>query len=177
MKQIKLIATIVVLTVLAACEKSEDPSENVIEGTYLGTLTHSDGLKRNGASQEEDAVAEVTNIGNNLLEIHCYSNELDTTFVLNYYQHDDSVLVCFNGEDFENMYGHMLGQGHGSGSMMNDKQNGETEWTHHLNDEHEEGDEHFGGFSMQDQAFGYRFKMMDGDVPYYLQFQGKRQEL
>ena len=53
----------------------------------------------------------------------------------------------------------MLGQGHMNGGMMGDMQNNETEWMHHLNDEHQDGDEHFGGFDLQHHAFDYTFRM------------------
>ena len=74
---------------------------------------------------------------------------MDTTFVLNHYEHNDSVMVCLNGEAFEEMYGHMMGHGGNmgngnSGGMMGGMNNGSSEWMNHMNNEHEEGDEHFG---------------------------------
>jgi hypothetical protein len=59
--------------------------------------------------------------------------------------------------------------------MMNDIQNGETQWMHHMSDEHEDGDEHFGGFDMHEMTFTYSFKMMDEGSPYYLRFHGVKQ--
>lgn len=176
MKKIRLIiATALSVVVLAACEKSDDVSPQEIEGTYVGTLTGFDNAKsETGVNTNEAAIAEIRKTGNELIEVHLYSEGMDTTFVLNHYEHNNSVLVCLDGNDFENMYGHMLGQGHMNGGMMNDRQNGETEWTHHLNDEHQEGDEHFGGFDMQNHTFGYQLNMMDGNTPYYLKFQGER---
>ncbi len=41
-------------------------------------------------------------------------------------------------------------------------QDGETEWQHHMDDEHQPGDEHFGGFDMGNHSFGYSFQMMEG---------------
>ncbi len=176
MKKMKLIITAALsVVVLAACEKSDDVSPQEIEGTYVGTLTGSDNTKSEaGVNMDQAAVAEIRKTGNELIEVHLYSDGMDTTFVLNHYEHNNSVLVCLNGDDFETMYGHMLGQGHGNGGMMGDRQNGETPWTHHLSDEHQEGDEHFGGFDMQNHSFGYRINMMDGNTPYHLKFQGKR---
>ncbi|MGM1056652.1 MAG: hypothetical protein ACQEWG_12255 [Bacteroidota bacterium] len=177
MKKIKLIiATALGVVVLAACEKSDDVSVQEIEGTYVGTLTGFDNAKsETGLNTDEAAIAEIRKTGNELIEVHLYSDGMDTTFVLNHYEHNNSVLVCLVGDDFENMYGHMLGQGHRNGGMMGDMRNGETEWMHHLSDEHQEEDEHFGGFEMQTHTFGYRLNMMDGNTPYHLKFQGKKE--
>lgn len=176
MKKIKLIITTVLsMVVLAACEKSEDVSVQEIEGTYVGTLTGFDNTKSETAvSNNEDAIAEIRKTGKELIEVHLYSERMDTTFVLNYYEHNSSVLVCLTGDDFENMYGHMLGQGHIKGGMMGDMQNSETEWMHHLNDEHQDGDDHFGGFEMQTNTFEYQLNMMGGINSYNLKFEGIR---
>lgn len=177
MKKKGLVTSMVAIAMfgLVACEKSESPIDENIEGTYIGTLTGINSLKSGStAKTEDDAMAEITKIGKETIEVHIHNVELDTTFMLNYYEHKDSVEVCFTGDDFESMYGHMLGQGHMNGGMMDDMQNDETEWVHHLNDEHQNGDEHFGGFDMQDHTFGYRFSRMKGGTPDYLQFQGKK---
>ncbi|MFO7720453.1 MAG: hypothetical protein R6W85_08445 [Gillisia sp.] len=177
MKKIQLIiATALSVVVLAACEKSDNVSVQEIEGIYVGTLTGFDTAKsETRVNTDEAAIAEIRKTGTELIEVHLYSDGMDTTFVLNYYEHNNSVLVCLNGHDFENMYGHMLGQGHPNGGMMGDMRNGETEWTHHLRDEHQEGDEHFGGFDMHNHTFGYQLNMMDGNTPYHLKFQGKKE--
>ena len=57
------------------------------------------------------------------------------------------------------MYGHMMGQGHMNGNMHNSG----SEWMQHLNNEHEDSDEHFGGFDMQHRSFKYTFRMSNGD--------------
>jgi len=44
-----------------------------------------------------------------------------------------------------------------------------------MDDEHTNGDEHFGGFDMRDHSFTYTFEMMDGSTPYYLKFHGAKQ--
>ncbi len=177
MKKIKLIITTALsVVVLAACEKSDNVSAQDIEGNYVGTITGFENAKsETGVNTSEAAIAEIRKSSNELIEVHLYSDGMDTTFVLNYYEHNNSTLVCFNGDDFENMYGHMLGQGHTSGGMMGDMQNGETEWTHHFNEEHQDGDEHFGGFEMQTHTFDYQLNMMNGTNSYNLKFQGKRE--
>jgi len=119
--------------------------------------------------------AEITKIRKNLIGVHLYNQALDTVFRLNYYHHRNSALVCLTGDDFENMYGHMLGQGHSGGGMMGHMQNNETERMHHLNDEHKEDDEHFGGFDTHNHTFGYRFSITQGKVTNYMQFRGKKE--
>jgi hypothetical protein len=69
------------------------------------------------------------------------------------------------------MYGHMLGQGHMMGGMMGDKNSNQSEWGHHLEDEHQQGEEHFGGFDMGNHSFNYAIKMEDG----YYHFSGQKQ--
>jgi len=174
MKNRKSFGLIMVMFVFTACNKSDEISANTIEGTYWGTLALSSGQKSTSVQSEVSATVVVTIKGDALIEVHCFGSEIDTTFMLNYYENSDSIMVCLTGSDFQNTYGHMLGQGHMMGGMMGDITNGETEWQHHMEDEHQQGDEHFGGFDMGNQTFGYHFKMMNGNMPYYLDFQGKK---
>ena len=162
---------------LVSCEKTEDLNPEDIEGVYIGTFSMSSFLKSSALTldEEDPGTAEVTMMEGTRIEVHCFGEEIDTTFLLNYYGHNDSIMVCLTGTDFEHHYGHMLGQGHMGGGMMSDMGNGDTEWMHHLNDEHEEGDEHFGGFNMHEKSFTYSFRMMDGSTPYYLRFHGIKQ--
>ncbi len=175
-KIILLFASALIVAGFTACNKSEEAlPDNSIEGTYAGTLT-TDGLKSaNGIMPgSTSATADVTQTGDGEVQVHCYSDELDTTFMLDYFDDHDSVMVCLTGEAFEEMYGHMMGEGHMMGGMMGDISEGETEWQHHMYDEHQPGDEHFGGFDMANHTFGYHFQMMDGNDPYMLDFQGTK---
>ena len=70
----------------------------------------------------------------------------------------------------------MLGSGHMGGSMMGDIRDDETEWMHHMSDEHVDGDQHFGGFDMHDETFTYSIKMMDESEPYYMKFSGLKEQ-
>lgn len=177
MKQIRILTIIMVIMVLiiAACEPSSDSSNlsNEIEGTYTGSLTSSIKIGNNGQLSDH-AFVEIRRISNDLIEVHMYDEDLDSLFMLNYYDHLDSTLVCLTGNDFEAMYGHMLGEDHSGGNMMGHMQNNETEWMHHLNDDHNEGDEHFGGFDRQMQTFEYRFTMKREQIRYEMLFQGQK---
>ena len=159
-----------------SCEKTDKQLNGDIEGTYVGSFSQSTTLKSESLDDNgvHDGVAEVTMMGDDQIQVHCFGNEIDTTFMLNYFEHNDIVMVCNTGYDFESTYGHMYGAGHMSGGMMGDMMSGETEWMHHMNDEHQEGDEHFGGFNMHDGTFSYSFRMMDNSTPYYLKFHGTK---
>lgn len=174
-RNLVLILAIAVTSTFTACEKFSNPAIDDVVGTYIGTITTVSELKSlpDDAHDFGEATAVVTNTGDGLLEVHCYANDLDTTFMLNYYEHNDSLMVCHTGNDFEFFYGHMLGLGHMSGGMMGDIPNGETDWMHHMNDEHEDGDDHFGGFDMMNESFTYSM-MMEGNPAYYLKFSGTK---
>ena len=172
MKRRNLLIMAMLTLITIACEKTDDLAINSVEGTYIGTVTLESDLKSNTNIElaSYSATAEVTILGNMQIEVHCFGSEFDTTFMLNYFEHHDSVMVCLTGDDFEHMYGHRYGEGHMSGGMMGDMQNGETEWIHHMNDEHVDGDEHFGGFDMMQHSFNYMFKMNNLDY----HFQGTK---
>ena len=160
---------------LTSCEKAEDLNVNDIEGVYEGTFSASNSLKAAAPDVDHHGTAEISLMNDSLMEVHCFGVDIDTTFMLGYYEHNDSIMVCLTGDDFEHKYGHMLGEGHMGGGMMGDIQNGETQWAHHMNDEHENDDEHFGGFDMHERTFTYSFKMMGESSPYYLRFHGIKQ--
>ncbi len=171
---VKLSVIAVALLVLFTACKKEETNESIFEGIYEGTLTGSQIKSTEGAAESKPATTEITIIGENEILVHCYSDSFDTTFVLNYYHHNDSTYVCYNGDDFEEMYGHMLGDGH-MGGMMDDMHDGETEWMHHMSEEHDDGDQHFGGFDMANHSFSYTFQMNKSDSSENLHFQGIKQ--
>ena len=164
--KIKKIITILlpILPLLISCEKQEVEPEILLEGSYTGIIT----AVNAEVNFQQPAVADIRSLGDDLLEIHCYGEDLDTIFRLNYYQHNEQYMVCNTGEDFEHMYGHALSGNHmPQGGMMN-----ETEWMYHLRQEHTESDQHFGQFGMADHSFEYLFEYQDGQHSYNLQFRG-----
>lgn len=176
-KTVWMVITALLLFAACAKEEGEEIQDRTVEGVYSGTLTEV-GTKSATAhvGNMEAATSKVTIVGENEIQVHCYTNDFDTTFMLNYFEHNDSAYVCLTGEHFEERYGHMLGGGHMMGGMMGDIRSGETEWQHHMDDEHTEGDEHFGGFDTNHHAFTYTFRMMDGEHHYSLRFEGSKQE-
>ena len=154
----------VLLMGFTSCEKSDDPASIEIEGEYIGSFSISSSLKSTPAGNldEDPGTAVVSMMGDMQIEVHCFGEEIDTIFMLDYYNHNDSVMVCLTGDDFTNMYGHMLGEGNMNHNGM--------DWMQHLNDEHQEGDEHFGFFDMQHHTFEFTFQMSEGDF----HFQGTK---
>lgn len=147
-----------VVVLLSSCEKSENVDLNDITGTYTGTLTSNLTTRLSQTNLVQPATMMVSNFGNQI-KIHCLAENFDATAVLETYKHHDSIMICLTGEAFKNMYGHALHQG----NMDNHMQTNGTEWMQHLNNEHQLGDEHFGGFDMQHHSFSYRFKMSNDD--------------
>ncbi|MDF1547003.1 MAG: hypothetical protein P1P88_04230 [Bacteroidales bacterium] len=173
-----LVLAVSLSVLFAACEKTDDLTIKSVEGTYVGKLSTDIGLK--STIGIDDATTEVKETGNGQIEVHCFGGELDTTFMLNYFNNNDSVMVCLEGDAFESMYGHMMtgtgsmmsgsgGMMSGSGGMMG---NGQTDWMNHMATNHEANDLHFGGFDMINNTFDYIIE--GGDINYH--FFGKRIE-
>ena len=154
----KFLISITVIIFLFSCEKSDDSNFNDVTGTYTGTLVSDLSSKSSNTESIKPATVVVSSFGNQI-QIHCFAEDFDASVILDIYDHNDNVMVCLTGEEFENMYGHMLGQGYMNGNMQN---NGK-DWMQHLNDEHQEGDEHFGSFDMHYHSFNYTFKINNGD--------------
>jgi hypothetical protein len=164
-RKTKTILTLAVVVLLISCNTKDDITINDVSGTYVGTLT-TVGLTSRISNSEAITPATVTisNIGDEI-EVHCVADNFDVTVMLDTYVNGDETMVCYTGTDFENMYGHMLGEGNIMGGNM---QGNGNEWMQHLNNDHEQDDEHYGEFNMQDHSFNFMFKTSNGDF----QFQG-----
>jgi len=159
--------SIMSLILIFSCEKSDELINNDVTGTYVGTLTSNLSSKSSETTKTEATPATViVNEVGDQIQVHCFAEDFDITIMLDIYNDNNNVMVCLTGEEFENMYGHMLGHG----NMNNHMQNSGTQWMQHLNNEHQEGDEHFGSFDMQHHTFNYTFRMNNGDF----HFQGIR---
>lgn len=175
MKNIKLIipVSVIILTVfLSACTKDEiQDAERIqeITGNYTGFYYN----VPLSVSHDSTAQADIIETGDGEISVHCYGEVLDTTFILNYYEHNHSVMVCLTGEEFKNVYGHMPGSGHIMGGMMDDLYS-ETEWMHHLDDEHNEGDEHYGWFDIDHHSFDFTFNLENGNSNFQIRFHGTK---
>ena len=171
MKTIKLtfiLIPVFIAILISSCNKDEVTTNgrkyiDNITGTYSGELT------TNANQNTAPGTAVVTKSGNDEIQIHCWGDVMDTTIVMDVYENGDSVMLCNTGDDFMNEYGHL-----GNGHHMMDMGMEESEWMHHLQDDHQAGDEHYGSFDMVHHTFHYAFRMMNGDAEYMLNFQGTK---
>ncbi len=105
MKQNRILFGLILSTVLlglVSCEKEGSQRIGDIEGRYVGSFSKSTTLKSDlqDGNGEHDGIAEVTMMGENQIQVHCFGNEIDTTFMLDFFEHNDSVMVCLTGHDF-----------------------------------------------------------------------------
>jgi hypothetical protein len=171
MKTRKLIVMLILLIIavlMNSCNK--DKTENSgrtyiddISGNYSGEFT------MNENQNYGPGMAVVTKSTDDNIQIHCYGDFIDTSMIMNVYENGDSIMLCNTGKDFYNAYGYM-----GNGYHMMDMGMGESEWMHHLQDDHQAGDEHYGSFDMEHHTFHYAFRMMNGDAEYMLNFDGTK---
>jgi len=167
-KFLSIIAVIVVTLIASACNKKNEITDLTSEmtGTYIGTLTI-DGLKTTS-----DATADVTNNGDNLIEIHCYGDDIDTTFTQRLFEDGNMIQMCSTDEDFYNEYGHNMNNQYDHHNMMKDSDG--LSWSHHMDEEHKNGDEHYGNFNISSGMFNYMFKMMSETGSYNAEFVGTK---
>ncbi len=172
MKRMNLLAVTLITAILTVTGCSKDDSYptaldyiNDITGSYEGVYI-TDDLKTTSPAN-----ADIQSLGGYEIQIHCYGEILDTTFMMDIYANHDSIMVCATGNDFEETYGHMQGENH-----MNNHGNNENEWDHHMGDEHEVNDQHFGGFNISHHSFEYTFIIASYNSTESIRFEGVRQE-
>ena len=158
--------SIILMTLLAmSCKKDNDETSDLtvnVVGTYKGTLAEP------SQQQSIEATAKVTKADFNIVHISCYGPGFDTTFLMELFENGDSMMVCNTGSDFKMQYGHNRMEEHHE--MMGDSN--WQDWGHHMDEEHDGGDEHFGGFDMDNRSFGYDFIISNDST---LQFNGLKQ--
>ncbi len=159
MKSILRITLVSVFFVMfASCEKDSDSNFNDITGTYQGTITTDVAGKsdtKSSSDVEDSATAYVTKDGDQI-KVRIQNEEVDMSIMMDVFRDNDDVKVCLTGNDFQAMYGRMPGN-RGMNSGMNGNMDNANEWMQHLQDEHEQGDKHFGGFDMGESSFEYTF--------------------
>ncbi len=140
MKTQTLILIAAITFIIASCNKNDDkPDMDSIVGTYQGIINHS------SDNSSSSATTDITKDGDYSVNVHCYSNNFDTTFVMDLYQ-DGNTVYCNNG-----------GYNDNSGHMENMNQHCNTE-------------EHHGSFDMDNNSFNYTFDSSN-DVK---DFEGKK---
>ena len=165
-----LFASIFTVILITSCNKKDEVTNNRtylnnLTGTYLGEFTAETVVS--GIT----GTADVAIINNNQLQVHCYGNSIDTTFVMDTFENEDSIMVCDTAEDLNAPYGIM-----GNGNHMMGMDSEESEWMLHMEYDPHAADEHYGSFDMTHHSFQYSFDMMEGDSIYKMNFYGTKQE-
>lgn len=166
-KQINLIMIVISALFIFSCTDNAVNDNEVeladdVAGQYNGIIN--DELNE----QNYSATVNISEISNTSVRMEFNSEIMDTTIDFNLYQNGDSLMMCFEGEAFERHYGHQrMGQ---HGHMMHSQN---WNWNHHLDEDHQPGEEHFGHFSMHDDSLHYEFHHEDtGNIMYV--FEGMR---
>lgn len=166
-KKLSIIALAVITVGLVSCNKDNqvnpDLTKSVI-GTYEGTLT------TNNLKTTSPATSDITKYNDYTVQVHCYGDDIDTTFMLELYEDGDMMRVCFTDNDFNNEYGHNKSEDH---HMMGDN-GGWMNWKQHISNDHDQNDKHYGFFNMKDHQFDYTFKIEKSSSIYTQEFVGKR---
>ena len=157
---------------VVSCEKGKDikpvdPSITEITGTYNGEF-----FPVTSPDSVTSGQAIVTSADNSQLTIQCISEDMDTTFIVDAFDDGDSVMVCYTGQDFTDMYGHMEDD---DNMMMHMEDSNETDWMRHLEMNHSDGDTHPGGFDKKDHTFFYSMKVMNGNSEQLVRFEGVKE--
>ncbi|NOZ48094.1 MAG: hypothetical protein GXO79_15155 [Chlorobi bacterium] len=172
----------ILITTLISCTKDDqnidgqNDKSSDISGTYTGTLT------TENTETVTNATLVATKIDSQTVKIHCYGEELDTTFSMLMYSNGDSIMLCYTDSMFNMEYGHHLSDEHhgmGNGGMNNDEmidENGMIDWAHHLDEEHDSIDMHYGGFNIANHTIDYTMNIeMTNNTRIYKRFQGTKQ--
>ncbi len=107
------------LFLFTSCNKnSSKPDMSSIVGTYDGSIRYSS--NNNNAS----ATAEVTELNEYAVNVHCYSTNFDTTFTMDIYQEGNTV-YCNNGShkntQMDKMHKHCTNENHHGSFDVNGK--------------------------------------------------------
>ncbi|MCF6364816.1 MAG: hypothetical protein L3J35_01295 [Bacteroidales bacterium] len=167
-KILSITAIIAMSVAIVSCDKNNQIKDLTIDivGSYTGTVTS------NNKAGVSDATADITRTDDNQIEIHCYGSEIDTTFIQRLFEDGDMIQMCTVGNDFYNEYGHDMTDQSEHHNMMKDSEG--MSWAHHMDEEHENGDEHYGLYNSNSNVFTYTFKIMSGNTSYTAEFFGER---
>ena len=169
MKTLKIILGIAVVAIIASCNMDDELVQSnlssEIAGIYKGALTSSISQIANTAT------SEITSINNYTIQVHCYNEDIDTTFSVELYPDGQMMRVCSTDDDFKNEYGHSMSANH---HMMGNNGNW-TSWSQHMSNEHNVNDKHYGYFDMNANTFDYTIIMNGSNGAYEQRFMGSKQ--
>jgi len=183
MKVIKttFLVSLIVATIFAvSCKKTDINTNNSdlsssVSGTYSGVL------KNSQTNQSVPGTLNVLAINDSVISMHCIADNFDTTINMMLYNNNDSIMMCFIGQDFYNEYGHNLDNhnfcnskpsGWHSGwenehdNWWGDKNNMWNAWNNHMNTQHNPGDQHYVGFNPNTHSCNYSFTVATASATY-----------
>lgn len=193
MKVIKItfLASLILATIFAvSCKKTEQNTDPNTDSTRLSKSvigTYSGVLKNSQSNQTVPATLNVSAINDSVISMHCIADNFDTTINMMLYNNNDSIMVCFTGQDFYNMYGHNLDthnfcnskpSGWHSGwenehdNWWGNQNNMWNAWNNHMNTQHNPGDQHYGGFNPNTRSCNYSFTIATDSSTYSEIFSG-----
>lgn len=166
LRKLSIIALAALTIGLVSCNKNDQANPDLtaqVTGTYEGTLT------TNNLKTTSPATSDITKVNDYTVQIHCYGDDIDTTFMLELYEDGNMMRVCFTDNDFYNKYGHNKKENH---HMMGNN-SGWTTWQQHISNDHDQNDKHFGFFNMDKHQFDYSFEIKTNSDSYTQEFNGK----
>jgi hypothetical protein len=167
LKILSIIALAIFSITLISCNKDDNQDEpnltSGLTGTYTGTLT------TNGLKGTSPATVDITAVNNYTIQVHCYGDDIDTTIMLELYEDGNMMRVCFTDDDFYNEYGHNQSENH---HMMGGNDGCCTNWSQHMNNDHQPNDKHYGYFNLDNHQFDYTFNVKTPSATYTQQFVG-----
>jgi len=186
LRNLSFIALVIFSVLIASCRKTEtNPGNTILSSLINGT--YSGELKNSQTNQSIQSTLMVTILNDSMISMHCIASNFDTTMNMMLYQNEDSIMMCFTGQDFYNEYGHNLDNhnfcnskpsGMHSGwedehnNWWGDQNNMWNAWNNHMNTQHNHGDQHYGGFNFKNHTCNYSFKVKTANLTYYETFNG-----
>jgi len=161
MKDLKLIALVILVSTVLSCQDTDEPEINTLTGTYIGTINIDEANKSSLSNSSKDIVAVVKTKGDQL-EVHCHGEGIDITLMLDYFEHYENYMTCLTGDDYQNLYKHAHGEGMMPGGGMNNMHQANTAWMQHVNNTHNPNDEHLNGeFNLKNHTFKCTFNWQE----------------
>lgn len=188
-KSILVLSLVVVTFITVSCKKTNDQDLNKVALTSQVTGTYSGNLRNSQTNTTTPATITVRAINDSLVSLYCQSSIFDTTVTMMLYDNNDSIMMCYTGNDFYNEYGHNLDNHNFCNSQPNgwtsgwennhdiwygNSNNMSNAWNNHMNTQHKAGDQHYGAFNPNSNSCDYAFKIGGANSSYWEYFSGMK---
>ena len=183
-----LTSALMLVVIFAVSCKKDDITPDSAQGLSKQVIgTYGGVLKNSQTNETKPATLIVSSLNDSLISLHCVSGNFDRTINMMLYSDGDSIMMCFNGQDFYNEYGHNLD----NHNFCNNKHNGchsdwendhhhwygeqnnmSNAWNNHMNTQHSRGDHHYGWCYPATHSCKYIFKVPNSGSTYFETFTG-----